>query len=94
MTKNTTKTGKDYEQFVADIYQSILAAEKLNRNAAHIQLERDKLITGKSGATAQVDIYWEYEIADALFKVAIECKDYKSRVWHNQLLLLISSLCH
>ncbi len=72
--------GKDYEDFVESVYQAILLAEKREGKTATIQLERNRKIISKSGTPAEIDIYWEYEIAGVTHQVAIECKNYNKSV--------------
>lgn len=38
-----------------------------------------KLI-GKSGQKHQIDVYWEYQYDNTIFKIAIECKNYNHTV--------------
>jgi hypothetical protein len=77
--KSTYGKGTEYEDFVANIYDSILSAEQLGK-IKRIALERRKPLICKSGTTTKVDIYWEYEVAETTVRTAIECKDYKSAV--------------
>lgn len=76
MTKNT---GKQYEFFVANLYQAILYSEPIGQQK-NIQVEINKLLTGANGVERQFDIYWEYEIGGFTYKNIIECKDYQSNV--------------
>jgi hypothetical protein len=78
--KSTYDKGTEYEDFVANIYDSILSAEQIDGKIKRIILERQKLLLCKSGTTTKVDIYWEYAVAETTFRTAIECKDYKSAV--------------
>lgn len=68
--------GKIYEDFIEKIYKAILEAEKKAGAVKQIKLDRNITLPGKSGATAEIDILWEYVIADINFRVAIECKNY------------------
>lgn len=38
-----------------------------------------KLI-GKSGQKHQIDVYWEYQYDNTIFKITIECKNYNHTV--------------
>src|SRR5271168_1880308 len=78
--KNTYDKGTEYEDFVAAIFQSIIAAEKFDGRIKGIVLERQKRLPCKSGTTIKVDIYWEYEVAETTFRTAIECKNYEGSV--------------
>jgi len=76
LTKNT---GKEYEQFVAELQQALLNADMFtNQNDVHVEV--DKIITDNCGIKRQFDIYWEYELGGITYKTVIECKDYNSKV--------------
>lgn len=46
----------------------------------NLRVEHDVTITGKSGATHQIDVYWEFKAAGTTYRTCIECKNYKSAV--------------
>ena len=66
----------EYEKFAQEVYQELVAADVVKTTI----VKRDVKLKGKSGQAHQIDVYWEYEIADVKHKVAIECKNYKSKV--------------
>lgn len=72
--------GKDYEDFVEQVYQAILSAEQRNQRISFVALERNKTIQSWTGTPAEIDIYWEYTVAGITHKVAIECKNYNKVV--------------
>ncbi|MDD3181190.1 MAG: restriction endonuclease [Alphaproteobacteria bacterium] len=72
--------GKSYEDFVEMVYQALLEAERRNGQIGHVLIERRKKIVSKSGTPAEIDIYWEYEIAGIKNCVAIECRNYNKNV--------------
>ena len=72
--------GNSYEDFVEQVYQAILSVEKTAGNISTVKIERKKEITSKSGTPAEIDIYWEYEVAGAVYRTAIECKNQKRPV--------------
>jgi hypothetical protein len=78
--KSTYDKATEYEDFVADIYRSILLAEQIDGKIKGVTLERQKPLLCKSGTTTKVDIYWEYEVAETAFRTAIECKNYEGGV--------------
>ena len=53
--KNTYDKGTEYEDFVAAIFQSIIAAEKFDGRIKGIVLERQKRLPCKSGTTIKVE---------------------------------------
>ncbi len=66
----------EYEKLVQEIYQGLLHADGLKS----IKVQHNIKLRGRSGQEHQIDVYWEYEIADVEHKVAIECKNYKNKV--------------
>lgn len=63
-----------YEQFAQEIYQTLLDSEDIKP----INVQHNVDIVGRSGCKHQIDVYWEYEIAGVLHRVAIECKNYNT----------------
>jgi hypothetical protein len=70
------KAGTDFELLVQAIYQEIIDEEKFDT----INVEHDIKIKGKSGQAHQIDVYWEIMIAGVLNRVAVECKDYATKI--------------
>ena len=66
----------EYEKFAQEVYQELVNADV----AKSTEVRHDIKILGKSGQKHQIDVYWEYEIAGVLHKVAIECKNYNKLV--------------
>lgn len=66
----------EYEKFAQEIYQGLLNEESIKA----IQVQHNVKLRGKSGQLHQVDVYWEYELAEVNHKVAIECKNYNKPV--------------
>ncbi len=69
-------TNTEFERFTQRVYQKLVNNDVLKSTTV---LHNIKLI-GKSGCEHQIDVYWEYEIAGSMHKVAIECKNYGSLV--------------
>lgn len=65
-----------YERLVQEIYQAIHDQEAV----ATVDVEHNKTIQGKSGCSHQLDVYWEFNVAGVLHRVAIECKNWNSDV--------------
>lgn len=74
------KKGKGYEDFVETVYKAILEAEKRQGKIGAVCLERNKIITSKSGTPAEIDLYWENEVAGIKHSVAFECKNYNKNI--------------
>jgi hypothetical protein len=66
---------KEFELLTQEIYQILLKAQGLTT----IEVKNNVKIKGKA-FEHQIDVYWEYEIADIKHRVAIECKHYNSEV--------------
>lgn len=64
----------EYELLTKSIYEAILHQDGVTTDVKH-----NIILKGKA-AEHQIDVYWEYKIADTLFRVAIECKNYNSKV--------------
>ena len=76
MQKNT---GKEYEEFVGAIQQSLINAEGMS-HLKNIKVEVNKKIEDRSGILRQFDVYWEFNLGGYDYKTVIECKDYASTV--------------
>ena len=66
----------DFELFTQRIYQKLVNSDVLKPTT----VQHNVKLKGKSGCEHQIDVYWEYEIADNMHRVAIECKNYDSLV--------------
>lgn len=50
----------------------------------NISVEHNVTITGKSGATHQIDVYWEFKLAGVTYRTCVECKNYKAAIKKSQ----------
>ena len=66
----------EFELFTQWVYQRLVNNDILKPTKVQHNLK----LKGKSGCEHQIDVYWEYEIAGNLHRVAIECKNYDSLV--------------
>lgn len=66
----------EYEKLVANILQGMLEFDGFE----NLKVEHDVKITGKSGATHQIDVFWEFKAAGTTYRTCVECKNYKSAV--------------
>ena len=66
----------DFERFTQYVYQKLVNNDVLKPTT----VQHNVKLKGKSGCEHQIDVYWEYEIAGNLHRVAIECKNYNSQV--------------
>lgn len=69
------KQGIEYEIFVELVYHA-LSQEK---SYTHYT-ERNKKIIGSSGASHEIDVYWEFQYGTEIYRIAIECKDYNTNI--------------
>ena len=74
-------TGKEYEQVVQKVFQSILD-QKFVKN---ITVQHDITLQGKS-TTHQIDVYWEFSDGISTYATIVQAKDYNSRVSQDKLL--------
>lgn len=65
-----------FELFTQRIYQKLVNNDVLKPT----EVRHNVKLEGRSGCKHQIDVYWEYEIAGNLHRVAIECKNYDSLV--------------
>lgn len=66
----------EYEKFAQEIYNEILK----NLYVKNIEVMHNVNLIGKSGQKHQIDVYWEYQYDNTIFKIAIECKNYNHTV--------------
>lgn len=66
----------EYEKLTRDIYKELHDSEHIN----NIDIKHNVKIKGKSGCEHQIDVYWEFELAGEIYRVAIECKNYSKAV--------------
>lgn len=71
MDKNT-----EFERFTQRVYQKLVNNDVLKPTT----VQHNVKLRGRSGCEHQIDVYWEYEVAGNLHRVAIECKNYDSLV--------------
>lgn len=66
----------EYEHLVRDLHQALLE----NDGVENIAVRHNVKLIGKSGASHQIDVYWEFRLAGITYKTCIECKQYSSTV--------------
>ena len=66
----------EFELFTRHIYQKLVNDDVLKPT----KVQHNVKLKGKSGCEHQIDVYWEYEIAGNKHRVAIECKNYNSKI--------------
>lgn len=73
---SSVSKGNELEDIIQYLYQKILEAEGLT----NVKVQKKVTLTTDAGYTSEFDIYWEFEVAGLIHKVAIECKNYSSCV--------------
>lgn len=78
----------EYELLVRDLHAALVASDSVeNVNVLH-----NVKIKGRSGATHQIDVYWEFKVAGVKYKTCIECKHYNRRVEKSDVAVFITTL--
>ena len=70
------KDSTEYEKVAQQVYQAILATDEVDT----IEALHNVQITGRSGVTHQIDVYWRYLKDGVEHQVLVECKYYKSTI--------------
>ena len=78
----------EYEILVRDLHAALVA----NDCVENINVLHNVKLKGRSGATHQIDVYWEFKVAGVKYKTCIECKHYNRRVEKSDVAALISIL--
>jgi hypothetical protein len=71
-----THASLEYEKLVKDLHEALLHADGVQT----IDVRHNVKIKGKSGATHQIDVYWEFKLAGVTYKTCIECKHYGTKI--------------
>jgi Restriction endonuclease len=78
--ENNQSKGKDYEDYVEMVYRAIHEAESPNGSTKPVCIERNKIITSHDRTSAEIDIYWEFDLGGITYRVAVECKNLQKPV--------------
>ena len=71
-----SNNGVEYELFVKEVYECLNQADGLT----DVEVQHNVKLSGASGVKHQIDVFWAFEKGGVTYRVAIECKNYKSRV--------------
>lgn len=77
-------TGIKYEHLAQEIYEEILKSEGINT----IKVQHNVILKGKT-TNHQIDVYWEYKIANSIFSMVIQAKDWKKPVPKKEMLAFV-----
>ena len=66
----------EFERFTQRIYQKLIDNDTLKRSTVQCNVK----LKGKSSCEHQIDVYWEYELDGITHRVAVECKNYSSKI--------------
>ena len=78
-------TGKPFERLVQEIYQAFLDYDSNSYGFKKIDVQHDVTLNGKFGNTHQIDVYWEFELAETTYRTIVEVKDWDSPVKQEQM---------
>lgn len=78
----------EYEILVRDLHAALVK----NDQVENIDVQHNVKIKGRSGATHQIDVYWEFRIAGVTYKTCIECKHYNDRVKKSEVAAFIATM--
>lgn len=76
----------EYEILVRDLHAALVK----NDQVENIKVLHNVKLKGRSGATHQIDVYWEFKVAGVKYKTCIECKHYNHRVKKSDVATLIA----
>ena len=79
------KQGTEYELFVKEVYEYLNRADGLS----DVKIQHDVILKGAAGVGHQIDVYWTFCKAGVAYKVAVECKDYKTESVRKRLQLFM-----
>jgi hypothetical protein len=78
----------EYELLVRDLHAALVR----NDQVENVDVRHNVRIAGRSGATHQIDVYWEFRIAGVTYKTCIECKHYNKRVKKSEVAAFITTM--
>lgn len=74
--ENSMKSGKNLESYVQHVYSMLLNLNDYD----NIAVSTNVTIKGKSGATNEFDVFYQFNHLNIECKVVIECKDWENQV--------------
>lgn len=75
------KPGTSFEDYIHYVYESLL-----NSRGEKVQVSKRTTFKLPSGETYEIDVYYQFERAGVMHRVAIECKDWKGKVSQGEVL--------
>lgn len=67
--------GKEFEEIIEKVYKLIAKNERKN-----VKIEKNVLMIGKNNTKNEIDILLSYESFGTIYRVAIECKNWKKTI--------------
>lgn len=80
-------SGEFLESYISFMYDSLI-----NRHAKNISVRRNAKIKDTRGNSYDIDVYFEFDIANIKHRVAVECKDHKRPVTRDQVIAFCGKL--
>jgi hypothetical protein len=74
------------------VVRDLHAALVKNDQVENVDVRHNVRIKGRSGATHQIDVYWEFRIAGVAYKTCIECKHYNNKVKKSEVAAFIATM--
>lgn len=65
-----------YELLTKTIYEALIKQSELKT----VDIKHNQIAIGRSGAEHQIDVLWEFEIANVIYRTFIECKNFSNTV--------------
>lgn len=81
-------TGLEYEILVQSIFQEIHNQE----SAKNIEVRHNVKLTGKTGATHQIDVFWEFELGGVRYLTIVQVKDWNANSVKQEQILTFKSV--
>lgn len=78
----------EYEILVRDLHAALIENDRVE----NVRVLHNGKLKGRSGATHQIDVYWEFKVAGVKYKTCVECKHYNRRVEKSDVATLIATL--
>jgi hypothetical protein len=75
------ETGRDYEIIVKAIYEALLQSSEVK----NLRIEHDVILQGTK-TNHRIDVYWEFSIADQIYRTIVEVKKHKGRAKQKDLM--------
>lgn len=80
-------TGKQFEILTQHLFSELISQQLVS----NVEVQHNVVIQGKL-LSHQIDVYWEFEVADIKYRTVVQAKDWMSPVPQGELLKFKSVL--